>query len=204
MSEGPSSIDLERAEKFSFFARLSEAVRTSAGVSIVLVGGSAVEWHFPDLGASMDLDVIVQALSSGPRRAFEQVLLDEGWTRDGKAFVSEKYIFSVDVVGSVLDMGVALQDGDVSLCEAPNGLAFRVYSPTMMRCDRLMAWEALPASDRDATASLNILKRYRSILNVARAQEVLAGNGVLENLRQRVSGRPEWEGLRHVFEKGVR
>jgi hypothetical protein len=204
MSNGTSSAEWERAEKFSFFARLSEVVRASADVSIVLVGGSAVEWHFPDLGASMDLDVIVQALSSGPRRAFERVLLDEGWTREGKAFVSEKYVFSIDVVGSVLDMGVALQDGDVSLCEAPSGLAFRVYSPTMMWCDRLMAWEALPASDRDASASLKILKKYRSKLNVARAQEVLAGNGVLENLRRRVSGRPEWEGLRHVFEKGVR
>lgn len=204
MSGEPNSADWERAEKFSFFARLSEVVRTSAGVSIVLVGGSAVEWHFPDLGASMDLDVIVQALSSGPRRAFEQVLLDEGWTRNGKAFVSEKYMFSVDVVGSVLDMGVALLDGDVTECDAPNGLPFRAYSPTMMWCDRLMAWEALPASDRDAIASLSILKKYRSKLNVARAQEVLLGNGVLESLHRRVSGRPEWEGLRHVFERGAR
>ena len=74
----------------------------------------------------------------------------------------------------------------------------------MMWCDRLMAWEALPGSDRDGSASLNILKRYRSLLNVARAQEVLVGNGVLENLRRRVAGRFEWESYGHVFEKGVR
>ena len=125
MKSGGTSVDLERTEKFSFFARLSESVRARAGVSIVLVGGSAVEWHFPDQGASLDLDVIVQALSSRPRRAFEQVLLDEGWIRDGKAFVSEKYMFSVDVVGSVLDMGVPVLVGDVVNCEAPNGLTRR-------------------------------------------------------------------------------
>jgi hypothetical protein len=67
-----------------------------------------------------------------------------------------------------------------------------------------MAWEALPASDRDARSSLDILKKYRPKLNLARAQEVLAGNGVLESLHRRVAGLPEWDGLRHVFAKGVR
>ena len=55
MNEGGNPPEWERVEKFSFFARLSEVVRMRARVSIVLVGGSAVEWHFPEMGALLDL-----------------------------------------------------------------------------------------------------------------------------------------------------
>jgi hypothetical protein len=194
-----NDVELERVEKFSFFARLSEEVLAQAKVNIVLVGGSAVEWHFPELGASLDLDIVVQAISSGPRRAFEQVLTNGGWTRTGKVYAHAEHAFTIDVVASVLHMGVPLAEGDVVTCEAPNGRPFRVLSPTMMWCDRLMAWEALPASDRDASASLEIVKRYGAKLDFARARDVLEGNGVLETLRSRIALSSKWKAVRFVL-----
>jgi hypothetical protein len=199
VNQNPTSVPALLHDKYEFFAELAARFRAQTQLEAVLVGGSAFEWHFPSLHASEDLDIVIQAAL--PRtREFEKILIDFGYVKTGRCWASPAVSFTVEIVGSTLALAPGGVGADVVVVQAPqSGKAFTLLTATMMWCDRAMAWEALPHSERDARHTLLAIRHFSDKIDFRRARQVLRAAGILRILRQRVKSIPEWNGLEMVF-----
>lgn len=164
------------------------------------MGGSAFEWHFPTLHALEDLDIVIQATSQAPYRAFEQVMTQLGFQKSGKTWASLEVIFTVELVGSSLALAPKGIGSDTEIAHAlTSGRPFRVSTATMMWCDRALAWEALPESQRDARHTLQALLQFPNRIQPDKARRVLRAAGILGILKRRVESIPEWKDDKKIF-----
>lgn len=185
--------------KYDLFAEIARRFRLLATVEPVLVGGSAFEWHFPDIYASDDLDVVIQATVARVRE-FEGVLLAAGFSRTGRCWSHPALLWTVDVVGTTLALAPGGLGAEVVVARAPvTGAPFTVFSATTIWCDRAIAWEALPQSQRDARQTRLALERFRAKIDESQARAVLKAAGVLGSLRRRPAALASWATLADVF-----
>jgi len=188
-------------DKYELFAELSYRFRAKTGLEAVLVGGSAYEWHFPSLHSSDDLDVVIQA-TVGRVREFEGVLVAAGFVQTGRCWSSPVIACTVEVVGTTLALAPKGVGADVLIAQATlTGSPFTLSTATIIWCDRAMAWEALPHSQRDARHTLLAAKGFRDKIDGKRAREVLKAAGVLDLLLRRAQSMPEWNGHADIFEQ---
>ena len=163
------------------------------------MGGSAFEWHFPDIYASDDLDVVIQATVVRVRE-FEAVLNEAGFARTGRCWAHPAFAWTVDVVGTTLALAPGGFGAEVVVAQGPlTGASFTVSSATTIWCDRAIAWEALPQSQRDARHTRLAVERFRGKLDEHQARQVLKAAGVLKILRRRTATMPEWSAFADIF-----
>ena len=187
--------------KYAVFAEVAGRLKDETGVDLVLVGGSAFEWHFPILHASEDLDAVIRAMTAAPQRVLLKILQDCGFRRVGRIFVSGDCPFSFDIVGTVLGLPPRGIGQDVEIASAPiTHKPFILLTATMMWVDRAIAWEAMPGSDRDARHCLSVVRDFPGKVDFSRAHEVLREFGILGLLHRRVKGLAEWKGFEWAFD----
>ena len=61
---------------------------------------------------------------------YEQILSEEGFVKDGKSWFSNKFTFSVDIVGNMVYLGEKSAMPEVELVTAHSGLNFSLLSST--------------------------------------------------------------------------
>lgn len=126
---------------FDFVAHFSEELqKQDARRKAILVGGSAFQYHFPHAHASLDADLVINAIVAADKRKAEETLKRFGFTKKSKPWEREGLWYTVDIVDSVPAIGEQRNmTPEVLLATAPCGKPFLILSPTAMIFDRLVA-----------------------------------------------------------------
>ncbi|HEX5274624.1 MAG TPA: hypothetical protein VFW34_05050 [Candidatus Rubrimentiphilum sp.] len=140
---------------------LSELAATVAshlkrhGIDVVVVGGSAITAHVPDVYTSMDIDF---AVTTGiDRRKISRALRDLGFHEQGRVYASPSTIYVLDFVADVPHIDQHAITEYVELQTAAG--TFRVYRLEDAIADRVAAFihwsdsESLGVAERTVKAS---------------------------------------------------
>jgi hypothetical protein len=140
---------------------LSELAATVAshlkrhGIEVVVVGGSAITAHVPDVYTSMDIDF---AVTSGvDRRKISSALRDLGFHEHGRVYASPATIYVLDFVADIPYIDQHAVTDYVDLRTAAG--TFRVYRLEDAVADRVAAFihwsdsESLDVAERTVAAA---------------------------------------------------
>jgi hypothetical protein len=131
------------SDLISFVAEFSNRMlKLASGSRVVLVGGSAFEFHFPDAYASSDADISVQLTYDWDQRnsMIRSVMTSMGYSQKSKCFSCPESWFTVEFVSGDLAIGELSVAHLVERNFASNGVPFLILSATAMMLDRLVAF----------------------------------------------------------------
>jgi hypothetical protein len=140
---------------------LSELAATVAthlkrhGIEVVVVGGSAITAHVPDVYTSMDIDF---AVTTGvDRRKISEALRELGFHEEGRVYASPATVYVLDFVADIPHIDQHAITDYVDMRTAAG--AFRVYRLEDAIADRVAAFihwsdsESLDVAERTMTAT---------------------------------------------------
>jgi len=125
------------------------------GMDVVVVGGSAITSHVPDVYTSMDIDF---AVTSGiDRRRIALALKEIGFQQDGRIFAHPDCRYTLDIVADrpAIDQ-VPVYDFAEIQTPSGNVRALRLEDAIADRIAAFLYWsdsEALDVAERSATAA---------------------------------------------------
>jgi predicted nucleotidyltransferase len=125
------------------------------GVEVVVVGGSAITAHVPDVYTSMDIDFAVTA--GIDRRKISGALLDLGFKERGRVFASPETLYTLDFVADTPYIDQRAISEYVELRTSAG--TFRVYRLEDAIADRIAAFvhwsdsESLDVAERAVAAT---------------------------------------------------
>jgi hypothetical protein len=136
MDESPMkqllSIENESRRRAFFVALLSEEMMRRGAERPIVVGGEAVELYTQGRYTTGDIDI------KGRKEILEAVLVDWGFVKEGRVWVSKEYDIYVDWLGGSLDEGTEAEKRTNVIAIGP-GLEVRVISFEDLIVDRLCA-----------------------------------------------------------------
>lgn len=183
----------------TFVAVFSEKVKIRDSNSrVVLVGGSAFEFHFPKAHASLDADLSVKVSVSKRNELVSTVLEEMGFFAKGRVYANPKIPFTVDIVSSEVEVGELNMDDEIIEVVSTNGLSFKVLSAEAMILDRLTAW--VHWKDAQSLEKVELAaKTNRKIVDRQKLKKFLKSDSVLmDKLKLEI---PEkWELHKLIFD----
>jgi hypothetical protein len=136
----------DRSQRLLRAAKVIQDALAAAGLSMVVVGGSAVTAYDPDAYTSLDIDLVGAGLTA----RLDEVLRDElGLSHEGRHWFDEELGVAVERPGSSLEPPGAR----AVMLEVPGIGDIIVISVEDLICDRLNSWAASGHYDSWAQAA---------------------------------------------------
>jgi hypothetical protein len=125
----------DRSQRLLRAAKVIQDALAAAGLSMVIVGGSAVTAYDPDAYTSLDIDLV----GAGLRARLDQVLRSQlGFDQEGRHWFDEKLGIAVERPGSSLE-----PPGSEAVAVQVSGIGdIVVIAIEDLVCDRLDSWAA--------------------------------------------------------------
>ena len=144
------------SDLYDLVGYLDESIRsvTASQARVVLVGGSAFMYHFPNAHASYDADMCLVAPVSGAKTQLMQAVEALGFYPQGKCWKKDDLWYTLEVFQTSPEIGSLQMIDELVIGESSTGRSFPLLSASAMIFDRLVA--SIYWNDMQSAIKVNI------------------------------------------------
>ena len=149
---------------------------------IVLVGGSAFMYHFPNAHASFDADMCLVAPVSGAKIQLTQAVEALGFYPQGKCWKKDDLWYTLEIFQTSPEIGSLQMVDELVLGESSTGRSFPLLSASAMVFDRLVAtvyWNDMQSAIKVNIAMQNGMQK----VDLPKLAKWIRSEGIVKQLR---------------------
>lgn len=172
------------SDLYDLVGYLDESIRgvTDSQARIVLVGGSAFMYHFPNAHASYDADMCLVAPVSGAKIQLTQTVEALGFYPQGKCWKKDDLWYTLEVFQTSPEIGSLQMIDELVLGESSTGRSFPLLSASAMIFDRLVAtvyWNDMQSAIKVNMAIQNGMQK----VDLSKLAKWIRSEGIVKQLR---------------------
>jgi hypothetical protein len=170
------------SDLYDLVGYLDESIRgvTDSQARIVLVGGSAFMYHFPNAHASYDADMCLVAPVSGAKIQLTQTVEALGFYPQGKCWKKDDLWYTLEVFQTSPEIGSLQMIDELVLGESSTGRSFPLLSASAMIFDRLVAtvyWNDMQSAIKVNMAIQNGMQK----VDLSKLAKWIRSEGIVSN-----------------------